>query len=1613
MKNKKKLTLTFIFFAFTCLYSQNFTVNVENLKAGDSVLVIAKKGVGSLLKKWINSTDNPNAASFNLENGDWAIKIEAARYTYPSQKVVSIPNDIAATFALTEMLEGDYTYNWIDDESAAGHATQSYIAEPTEIIVLNDTVSVPSDFTSIKLRTEYGIILSDDKEKWSNEDAYRLYKMFSNLPYNTYGEGNSLDFSSGENVRGVFYLTEDEIYEDISIEDRDGIKHATVSQSAFTYAEPQIVTIDGIRGKFYSKRLYHTVVNFITDFGNDNEVLAWLALERFGIKFLTPSDFDTFLEEDSSNFQEFYNSEKLEILSMFEELPEGFHKQDGLKNLIRRIDGQDHPDPSYAAAAAIAWTGVETLEFMSKAFIGGNLSDTRRLILHEKAHFLWAYSFDQTTKDDWTEIGGWFEDSTSPSGWSTYNSTEFVSAYAHLKNPNEDMAESIAFYLTNPDLLIGASPLKFEFIRDRIMHGTRYVSLIQEDLTFTVYNLFPDYTFPGKIVELDLNVEGADEEDKTVTMTVRLASTNPEVDGATVAYTRFNSSIGTNFDIRLYPQNGSIDSVLVGTATLSKYAKSGYWNMSSISVTDQVGNKRYENTSTVGAKLFIQNPLEDITPPEFIEFSMARIDSTFDSSGNLDPNGTTGQAIKLNSKWEEPLQLSSGNRAIVRVDFPNPNQAETYFKEARTEAKDPDAFLKDVEGYFFIEDYYPSGYYGVVQMYTSDIAGNSSRVTFTDDIENFPYTQIGNVAALKDSVFVETLYPDILKPEIDLNNITVIAEPTNPVAPNGETRVDINFNARDLSDFPGHESGVYIVKLTLRDPQGRKTGYQTGNGTMNHPDLDLADTDPVLDSLWRNYRFDLVLPQGSAAGVWGISDIVVIDKVGNTKSYNFEEYVRFDIIESDIELDAPLEIEIVDKVVNAGNVTAIKAQMSCSPCAGLNFVATIYSRFGGGAVVRSEGVLESDEVIVENLDTSGILDGEVNLTVQITDADNRLVATKTSAYTKDVVYPKAYYSRSNLENEGTSSLDDWVVEVVIESVDINGTYNLDIDDANTSESGRVQSLSFEGDLSSEITILENLDISNLENGDYKFDLKVTDPNGNLGESEILYYRKNEETITLLGNQYVPNITWSGSINNDWDTSGNWLNGIIPNSSNDVIIPSNLSNYPTASSAIVVNSMTLSSGASFIAQSTFTGSLTYNRTLPTNNWYLVSSSVVGETLDNLISNHTFATGSSSNIGIAPYVNDGSAWEYQTNSATGALAPGSGYSVKLVAAGDISFNGTFPTSDVSIGITQGTANNFNLIGNPYPSYIAANSNADAVNNLLTINSSILSEETLWFWDSGSSSYITYNQASDSKFVPPAQGFFVSSNGANNFQFTEAMQSHQSDSFQRTINNRPEINLMLSSGTSTTDTEIFYIDGTTTGWDNGYDSSIFGGTANSFAIYTHLVSDSEGQDLGIQSLPDTDLENMIVPVGINADSETEITISVATQNLPDALEVYLEDKEEGSFTLLSSDTNYTTILSEALNGIGRYYLHASAQALSTDELIAANISLYMINSNTLRVVGAQSEVAQIKVHSMLGKQVYETSFQGNGMNDVDLPKVAKGLYLIQLETARGVLNKKIFIE
>lgn len=510
--------------------------------------------------------------------------------------------------------------------------------------------------------------------------------------------------------------------------------------------------------------------------------------------------------------------------------------------------------------------------------------------------------------------------------------------------------------------------------------------------------------------------------------------------------------------------------------------------------------------------------------------------------------------------------------------------------------------------------------------------------------------------------------------------------------------------------------------------------------------------------------------------------------------------------------------------------------------------------------------------------------------------------------------------------------------------------------------------------------------------------------------------------TLLEVTTTATLTWDGSTDNDWDTASNWTPTTLPGSGTDVVIPTGLTNYPTAGSAVTVNTVSIASGATLIANSTFSGTVTYNRTLSTTNWYLISSPVSGQDIDAFVSAEGLATGAGDNLGFAPYDNNGSAWTYYQNGASGTgnfLAAG-GYSVKLSSSGDISFTGSLYTSDQTISITDGSANEFNLVGNPYTSFIAANNNADLTHNVLKVNDTdndFLSESTLWFWDQANNMYDQINQSSSAFYIAPGQGFFVSANetGApHSFSITEAMRSHQSsDTFQRTSTTRPEVQLLMTDGTNTRDADIYYIEGTTTGFDNGYDSSIFGGVTHSFAVYTQAVANSQGRQLGIQSLPTTDLENMIIPVGVISDDGT-LTFTVKASNLPTGYKVFLEDKETGNFIRLDENgSTYEVTLDQAIQGIGRFFLHTTTSTLTTGSFDADHISAYISFKDNLKIVGIQHGSTHVRMFDIVGKQVLKTSFQGNGVNDVSLPNLRPGVYVVQIATVEGRLTKKIVIE
>ncbi|WP_347174148.1 T9SS type A sorting domain-containing protein [Polaribacter uvawellassae] len=528
-------------------------------------------------------------------------------------------------------------------------------------------------------------------------------------------------------------------------------------------------------------------------------------------------------------------------------------------------------------------------------------------------------------------------------------------------------------------------------------------------------------------------------------------------------------------------------------------------------------------------------------------------------------------------------------------------------------------------------------------------------------------------------------------------------------------------------------------------------------------------------------------------------------------------------------------------------------------------------------------------------------------------------------------------------------------------------------------------------------------------------------------------------------------TWDGSTSAVWNLADNWSNG-IPTNSSLVTIP-NVATSPIISSGVTalvgnltieasetltinsVNSLTVSGtltitgdltingGGSLIVYGTSTGDLTYNVNVNNTDWHLVSSPVIGEQYDDAwnTTNSINVSGAGNNDAVSTYDNTTSAsgsWNYfQTGGAATTFNQGQGYSLKRIGAGDYGFVGTFPTSDVTLTITEGFtggANKWNFVGNPFPSYIK-------VSELIAANAANLTDthEFVYVWNG--TNYTTLNGAD---YIHTGQAFFVNADNAgnansNNFKFTESLQSHQTGvTFYKGTSN-PTIKVFVNDQDNNQKfTEVKYEDNSTKALDPGFDAGTFTGQSTSFSLYSHLVSNSEGIDFMLQSLPKDDYENTIIPLGLNADAGKEITFSINHLSLPTGLMVFLEDTEKKTITRLDEDnSNYKIILDANSNGVGRFFLRTSTtdlrKTLDVNDFELNKISMYLSSDRTLRITGLKSDKASLTMYNILGKRVFHKNLKSSSTMDITLSNsIKQGIYIVKLETDKGNINKKIFL-
>ena len=208
-------------------------------------------------------------------------------------------------------------------------------------------------------------------------------------------------------------------------------------------------------------------------------------------------------------------------------------------------------------------------------------------------------------------------------------------------------------------------------------------------------------------------------------------------------------------------------------------------------------------------------------------------------------------------------------------------------------------------------------------------------------------------------------------------------------------------------------------------------------------------------------------------------------------------------------------------------------------------------------------------------------------------------------------------------------------------------------------------------------------------------------------------------------------------------------------------------------------------SSLLVSGAASGDITYNRyvnVVGDGEWDLIGAPVSGMAFSTLIQDTNIATNGSF-YAVGSYDNTTDTWTNATDATTGSLSLGQGYQMATTSGGTLSFTGAIADGDQTVTITNSDAENsgagrrWNLIANPFASYLNGNSNADGTNNFLTVNTAAIDDnfEALYGWKADGTGYEIYNNTSTATYIAPGQGFFVAAAGSGGDQTITFTQSH----------------------------------------------------------------------------------------------------------------------------------------------------------------------------------------------------------------------------------------------
>jgi hypothetical protein len=318
--------------------------------------------------------------------------------------------------------------------------------------------------------------------------------------------------------------------------------------------------------------------------------------------------------------------------------------------------------------------------------------------------------------------------------------------------------------------------------------------------------------------------------------------------------------------------------------------------------------------------------------------------------------------------------------------------------------------------------------------------------------------------------------------------------------------------------------------------------------------------------------------------------------------------------------------------------------------------------------------------------------------------------------------------------------------------------------------------------------------------------------------------------------------------------------------------------------------------------------------------------------------------------------------------------------------------------TVGFT-GPADGWNFLANPFAA--ALNFAALSLTNV---------EDAYYIWNPATESYESWAAAGGSgstltQFIPPLQGFWVRATAASpsigTLNYADHTVDNQAPNFRKTdeIMGHMRFQVVHSGDSTALDAlTLAFINGTTSGFDNGWDARKMHNPSPSINFYTNGQNDA----LSINAIPfdPNTLSTYVLPIGLNqVKVGGQFEIQLATNENTGNVAVYLEDLALKKFHQLNDGAYSFTSQPRQED---RFKLHLTTNPSWTATETSENFTAWVHQSELFIAPAIYSGPAHFCIYDLSGRLLHTNKdilLADNTIQIFSLDFLQSGIYVIEI--------------